>query len=215
VVSNGRSIYAEDMPRTKRPARDAQLVQIVDRALQETAAKSGDWLACRPGCTQCCIGPFAINQLDALRLREGLAALETSDPHRASRVRRRAQASVRRLRRDFPGDAKTGALDMSESGMRKFEGFANDEPCPVLDPDTGLCDLYDYRPMTCRVFGPPVRSEEGLGVCELCFKGATQKQIAACEMMADPEDLESTLLREVESKSGLKGDTIVAFCLNK
>ena len=43
--------------------------------------------------------------------------------------------------------------------------------------------------MTCRVFGPPVRSEDGLGVCELCFHGASEKEIAACEMSPDPNDL--------------------------
>ena len=67
--------------------------------------------------------------------------------------------------------------------------------------------------MTCRVFGPPVRSEEGLGVCELCFQGASEEEIAACEMRADPDDLESKLLRELEKKTGLGGNTIIAFCL--
>jgi hypothetical protein len=67
--------------------------------------------------------------------------------------------------------------------------------------------------MTCRVFGPPVRSEDGLGVCELCFHGATEAQIAACEMQPDPEDLESTLLEEIENTSGRHGQTTVAFCL--
>ena len=41
--------------------------------------------------------------------------------------------------------------------------------------------------MTCRVFGPPVRSEGGLGVCELCFQGASEEAVAACEMVPDPE----------------------------
>jgi len=56
--------------------------------------------------------------------------------------------------------------------------------------------------MTCRVFGPPVRSEDGLGVCELCFQGASDKEIAACEMKPDPDDLESRLLEELEKKYG-------------
>jgi hypothetical protein len=67
--------------------------------------------------------------------------------------------------------------------------------------------------MTCRVFGPPVRCEDGLGVCELCFQGATDKEIAACEMKADPEDLESALLKKLEKATGSKGRTIIAFCL--
>jgi Fe-S-cluster containining protein len=88
----------------------------------------------------------------------------------------------------------------------------------VLDPKTGYCELYESRPMTCRVFGPPVRSadgmgENGLGVCELCFQGASDKEIAACEMKPDPDDLESRLLREVEKNTGKRGNTIIAFCL--
>ena len=67
--------------------------------------------------------------------------------------------------------------------------------------------------MTCRVFGPPVRSEEGLGVCELCFQGATDEEIAACEMKPDPGGLETKLIEELEKKKGAKGSTIIAFCL--
>ena len=57
-------------------AKDQTLIQIVDSALAEATRRSGRWLVCRPGCTQCCIGAFPINQLDALRLRRGLAELE-------------------------------------------------------------------------------------------------------------------------------------------
>ena len=195
------------------PSRDQALVQIVDSALADAARRSGKWLVCRPGCTQCCIGAFPINQLDAIRLREGLTHLGECAPERADRVRQRAREAVSRLSKEFPGDPTSGLLDESEEGERRFAEFANDEPCPALDPETGLCELYEARPMTCRVFGPPVRSEDGLGVCELCFQGTTDEEIAACEMNPDPDDLESTLLRELEQTTGTHGETIVAFCL--
>jgi Fe-S-cluster containining protein len=197
----------------KRPARDRALVQIVDAAFADAAQKSGDWLLCRPGCTQCCMGAFPINQLDAVRLRQGLRELERQAPKRAARVRARARAYVARFAKEFPGDPKTGLLDESAAAEERFIDFANDEPCPALDPASGSCELYESRPMTCRVFGPPLRSESGLGVCELCFHGASGEEIAACEMRPDPEDLESALLEELEGASGLRGRTIVAFCL--
>jgi Fe-S-cluster containining protein len=193
--------------------RDQALVQIVDSALADSARRSGEWLACSPGCTQCCIGVFPINSLDAARLREGLKSLEGSAPQRAARVRQRAREGVSRLAKEFPGDPTSGLLDESDEAERRFADFANDEPCPALDPETGLCELYESRPMTCRVFGPPVRSEEGLGVCELCFQGATDQEIAACEMNPDPGDLESALVEELEKATGARGQTIVAFCL--
>jgi Fe-S-cluster containining protein len=194
---------------------DRELVQIIDAALADATRRSGHWLVCRKGCTQCCIGAFAINQLDAARLRRGLAQLEAQDPQRAARIRERARQSVARIAADFPGDPVTGALAEDQHSEDRFLDFANDEPCPVLDPETGGCDLYASRPLTCRVFGPPVRSgpENGLGVCELCFHGASPEEIAACEMQVDPDNLEEKVLRELEKSTGARGKTIVAFCL--
>ena len=195
------------------PPGDQQLVQIIDSALADTARRSGDWLVCKLGCTQCCVGAFAINQLDVLRLQQGLADLEVTDPARAAQIRERARASIARLAPDFPGDPATGILEEGDAAAARFETFANDEPCPVLDPATGACDLYAARPMTCRIFGPPVQSEDGLGVCELCYHGATDEQIAACEMKIDPEGVEDVLLEDLERTTGRRGRTIVAFAV--
>jgi Fe-S-cluster containining protein len=192
---------------------DQKLIQIVDSALSDVTRRSGKWLVCRPGCTQCCIGGFSINQLDAFRLRRGLADLEKRAPERAAQVRQRARESVARLSPEFPGNPITGVLDEGEEAEQLFADFANDEPCPVLDPVTGNCELYESRPMTCRVFGPPVRSEEGLSVCELCFQGASDDEIAACEMKPGPDDLESRLLEELEKSTGARRNTIIAFAL--
>lgn len=193
---------------------DQKLIQIVDAALADATRRSKGWLVCRKGCTQCCIGVFAINQLDAARLQCGLKELAMRDPARAAAVTERARESVGRLSREFPGDPATGLLGTSKRERQRFESFANEEPCPALDPVEGTCDLYESRPMTCRTFGPPVRAEGGgLGVCELCYQSCSEEEIAACEMVPDPDDLESRLLREVERSTGKRGDTIIAFAL--
>jgi Fe-S-cluster containining protein len=205
-------------------AKDQALIQIVDADFADSARRSGAWLVCRPGCTQCCVGVFAINQLDAERLRRGLSELEVLEPERARRVRERARESVARLAAEFPGDPVSGILNESENeflndnaessaSFSEFAKFANDELCPALDPETGTCDLYQSRPMTCRVFGPPVRSENGLGICELCYHGASEEKISACEMKLDSGEIESELLNTFEESTGARGETIVAFCL--
>src|SRR4051812_31582334 len=164
------------------PPRDRELIQIVDAALADSVQRSGHWLVCRPGCTQCCIGPFPISQLDAARLQAGLAELDRSDPHRAAHVRTRARNAISRLAPMFPGDPVTGILTEDDSSQAAFDDFANDEPCPALDPETGTCDLYAHRPITCREFGPPVRLEDAgpnaFSVCELCFQGASPEEVA-------------------------------------
>ena len=124
-----------------------------------------------PGCTQCCHGAFAISALDAFRLRNAMTELEATEPERAANITERARKYLAQYSSSFPGDRKTGILSESPEMQAAFEGFADEAACPVLDPSTGLCELYTARPMTCRTFGPPVRSqsesgdEEGLSVC--------------------------------------------------
>lgn len=171
------------------PGRD--LVQIVNASLAEAVLKAGSWLACRPGCTACCMGPFPVTGADADRLRDGMSRL---DRHRAARVRERARVSVARLERDYPGNTVARVLEE--------EGAAVDEPCPALDPETGLCELYEWRPITCRTFGPPLHfTGEELAICELCFEGASDEKIAACEVEMDCSDM----------RQG--NDTIVSYAL--
>lgn len=192
------------------PAGDTELVQIMDAALADAARRAGGWLACRPGCTQCCHGAFAINALDAARLKAGMEALRVSAPEKAEAVARRGRTWIEEYGPEFPGDVGTGMLGTSEEEQARFEEFANEAACPALDPATGLCDVYAWRPMTCRVFGPPVRmgNEEALGCCELCFVGTSEEEIAACEMPV-PHELERRLVEE----SGESGETVVAFVL--
>ena len=195
-------------------AGDAQLVQIMDAALADAAHRAGDWLACRPGCTQCCHGAFAINALDVARLQTGMSALRESDPSRVEAIKQRARTWLAEFCSDFPGDPTTGVLGTTEDDQARFEDFANDAPCPALNPATGLCDVYEWRPMTCRVFGPPIRMANGdeqiasLGCCELCFVGADESEIAACEMPV-PHELEGELV----AVTGDSSETVVAFAL--
>jgi len=198
------------------PVGDTKLVQIVDAAFAEAARRSGDWLVCRPGCTQCCHGAFTINVLDALRLRSGMQTLRATQSALAEVIELRACAWLDEHLPSFPGDPATGLIGTSEEDQESFEDFANQAPCPALDPSTGLCDVYEWRPMTCRVFGPPVRMGAGdaLGCCELCFKGADDAELAACEMPV-PHEFEARLLSEIGPKGEARetGETLVAFAL--
>lgn len=185
-------------------------MQIVDAALLDAALKAGDWLACRLGCTQCCHGVFAINELDAQRLADGMQALRSAKPSLAAEIESRARTWIAEHGSGFPGDLVSGVLGKSDAEQARFEDFANDAACPALDPLTGRCDVYAWRPMTCRVFGPPVRMGDGdaLGHCELCFVGASEADVQACEMTV-PHTLEADLLEEL----GAQGETVVAFAV--
>jgi Fe-S-cluster containining protein len=200
-------------------AADRRLLAVVDRAMDEAARRSGDRLACRAGCTACCIGPFPITALDAARLRDGLRALASRDREAAERLRGRARAGLDELASDFPGDRESGMLaDGEDDEPRRERFFARHGalPCPALDPASGLCELYAYRPLSCRTFGPPMRIEgTDLPPCELCFVGAAPAEVEAARTRLDAHDLEEPLLEELEQPSETQGETLVAFALGR
>jgi Fe-S-cluster containining protein len=220
-----RSLYhhgmgAEHMGKVIEPdgrfrTQDSAFVALVDGAFSSAAQRSGPHLLCRPGCTQCCSGVFAITPADALRLRKGFAVLQQEDPVRAARIQQRAAASWSRLAPAFPGNAASGILAVDENGdpAETFEDFANDERCPALDPEHGTCDVYAARPQTCRVFGPPVATGEGYGVCELCFRTANAEEIAKAAINPPAEELSVALDRAAIAAGEPAGDTVVAFVL--
>ena len=204
------------------------LIQIVSAALASAASRSGPHLACRLGCNQCCIGVFPISHRDAARLRSGLHLLTQTDPERSHRIQQRVAASLIRLDPHFPGDPVTGILaedfedspafesgsPASDPGSSGWDAFANDEPCPVLDPATGACVLYEHRPILCRTFGPPARTGDGnLAACELCYTQATTDEIAACELDPAIPALEAASNQAFNASQGLHGETLIAYAL--
>lgn len=189
-------------------------MQIVDAALADATrraqrADGTSWLACHPGCTPCCHGVFKISMLDAERLLSALRNLEVSDPETAMNVRQRARNFTAAFASVYPGDTVSGLLHSDEEA---WEAFANspllDLPCPALSPLDGRCELYEGRPLTCRIFGPPVRSSQGMGVCELCYVDADVESVVAGQMYLTHGQLEGELDRLLP-----EGETIIAWTL--
>lgn len=147
-----------------------------------------------------------------------MSELRASNPALAASLEARAAQWLANLAEYFPGDAHTGILGTCDVDLAAFDDFAPDVPCPALDTATGLCDIYAWRPMTCRIFGPPVRVDAAdygeaesntpaFAHCELCFTDATEDEIRACELIV-PHELEAELVSD-------PSETIVAFVLLK
>lgn len=169
-------------------AEDRRFLRVLESNLAEGARIAGDRLACRIGCTDCCVGSFPITQLDARRLRRGWLTLRDANPLRASAVLARVERVV---------------------AEHDVEG-----PCPALNPGTGACDLYDFRPVTCRTFGPPVRiGDDDLPPCRLCFTTASPAEIEAARVTIDPEADEHAMLMAMSDAGIADEGTTVAEAL--
>ncbi|MCS7181909.1 MAG: YkgJ family cysteine cluster protein [Thermoanaerobaculum sp.] len=197
-------------PKVDPSALDRQLLASYDEAWAWGAARAGSWLTCCLGCTDCCIGLFEISGADAWRLRKALSLLVQQHPDQAQQVWARARAQWAMVRSSFPGDLQSGALAGDEAARQEFFARFAQLPCPLLEPSTGGCSLYQARPLACRSYGLPARlGASELPPCPRNFRNAPSEVVAASTVAFDPDDVESQLLQAL----GWPPDTIVAAAL--
>ncbi|HKN86128.1 MAG TPA: YkgJ family cysteine cluster protein [Nitrospiraceae bacterium] len=142
-----------------------RLFQHAEGWFQRGQAALLESLPCRPGCTRCCYGPFAITLLDQLELQQGLQALS---PPIQSDIHARAQSQMETMEEAFPRLRQSPYIDeWKERELDDLVTRFSELPCPALDSD-GRCLVYTSRPLTCRMMGLPVESN-GLvyGACEV------------------------------------------------
>lgn len=115
-------------------------------------------IPCAGGCSSCCHGPFDISVADALLVRE---AVRRQPAERRAELEARALLALETQRAAAPGwAAPYDVADLGEEGFDELGDTLADEPCPMLDAD-GRCDIYDDRPLVCRLIGLPLRTSEG------------------------------------------------------
>jgi Fe-S-cluster containining protein len=130
--------------------------QVFDRVEQEYTA----CVKCKIGCADCCHALFDLTLIEALYLNhkfnaefEGLAREERLE--RASKVDRH----INKIKRKAFGDLRAGKDEneiLADLGRERAR-------CPLLNKDDA-CELYPYRPVTCRFYGIPTA---------ICGKGHT------------------------------------------
>lgn len=121
-------------------ARDAGLERAradIDTFYAERQTK----LDCKAGCAFCCYHSVACSKAEAMQIAGHIA----SDPVLTRRVRRAAS---------------------ERAGLDAKRILAQHEPCPLLDPETGMCGVYEIRPIACRGCGSASRN-----ACKRALRG--------------------------------------------
>lgn len=182
------------------------------------AAAPHDVLACRAGCSACCRGLFDISLLDALLLQQGLALLPDST---RNQVQDRCRLRLAELQRRWP-DLQQPYLLNDLPGDDWTEMPEDDEtPCPLLGAG-GLCLLYAYRPMTCRLHGLPTIDLSGEDfTADLCTLHGTDPRTLPASLLRGPfraifqreNELLSACTRGLTGLSTCQADTFIPLAL--
>ena len=144
------------------------VINEADQVFGAVRGKYAENVRCQKGCCDCCHALFDLTLVEALYL-NGAFNAKFKGKRRNDVLKRADEADriVHRLKRDAYKAVKEGANaqdilnEMAKAHVR----------CPLLD-DQGLCEMYDERPVTCRIYGVPTAIG---GKAHTCGKSAFEK----------------------------------------
>ncbi len=127
------------------------LRNIVDATFNRVQEQYGDCVRCEVGCADCCHALFDLTLIEALyinhKYHQRLDEKERAALNEKANLADRQTYKIKRdaYKRMESGEDQSAILDhVAEQRVR----------CPLLNEDD-RCDLYEYRPITCRLYGIP------------------------------------------------------------
>lgn len=127
------------------------LVEQVDAAFEQVKQAYPDCVRCKERCADCCHALFDITLIEALYIHSEMARRFKGESLEELLERaNRADRDIHRLKRSAVKELEKGRSEseiLEEMALKRVR-------CPALNGDD-RCDLYDVRPITCRVYGIP------------------------------------------------------------
>lgn len=175
-----------------------QLVEQVDAAFNEVKAAYNDCVTCKVGCADCCHALFDLTLVEALYVKNEFDR-KISDVLRTEIVERanKADRKTYQLKRQAHKDQNAGK---SENDILEWMAVQRVR-CPLLN-DKDQCELYDSRPITCRLYGVPTVIGEKAHTCGLSgFKeGESYPTVKLDAIQRRLYDISSELAEEIKSR---------------
>ena len=120
---------------------------------------------CIPGCTDCCYDYFTVQSIEFDLILNELAKW---DEEKLNNLIKRVDKYWSILKNEYP-EATQLLLNSTANDTEEINSSIDRTsfPCVFLDETTHLCQIYDFRPFKCRIFGttyycPQPNSAQGI-----------------------------------------------------
>lgn len=128
-----------------------RIVESVDKAFEQLKEKYPDCVKCKMECDDCCHALFDLSLIEALyinkRFRERYGGTELENLlEKANKADREVFKLKKAAYMEFK-EGKEEARILEEMAEKRVR-------CPMLN-DSSKCDIYEFRPITCRIYGVP------------------------------------------------------------
>ncbi|PIE61650.1 MAG: hypothetical protein CSA29_02235 [Desulfobacterales bacterium] len=175
------------------------LVDVVDNVFEKVKSEYPKEVFCREKCSDCCYAIFDLTLIEAVYLnhkfKEKFKGKEKAD---LIAIADKTDRALVKMKRDAYKKVRKGADQLEIVGRMSQERVR----CPLLAEDN-LCQLYEFRPITCRVYGIPTSTA---GVSHICgrtnFKqGTPYPTLNMDKIYTQLQLLSAELIRDIKSSN--------------
>ena len=187
------------------------LLRTADALFDKIKSEFPEEVRCRKGCLDCCYALFDLSLIEALYIKHHFdTCFSGMDKEKRLEVANKINRQLYKLKRQAYKDLENGRSEdeiLSEMAQKKVR-------CPLLN-DSKRCDLYEYRPITCRLYGIPT-SIAGKGhTCGLSgfSKGSAYPTVKLDMIQQKLFDLSSSLVADIKSRYSQMGEVLVPLSM--
>lgn len=188
-----------------------ELVAAAEDAFNRVKSDHPDCVKCRTGCADCCHALFDLTLIEALYINHKFkAAVEAEKQEPLLEKANRADRQTYKIKKKAHAWLKAGCRD--EEILERVA--AEKIRCALLN-EKDLCDLYDYRPITCRLYGVPTAIDGKGHTCGLSgfSKGQAYPTANLDRIQAALLSLSKALVADLKSNFPTLGEILVPLSM--
>ena len=183
------------------------LVAQADGAFDRVKNTHADCVKCEEKCADCCFALFDLTLIEALYIHHKFnEKYQGSEKAELLEKSNRADRRIYKIKRKAYSDLQAGKNEGEILAAMAFERVR----CPLLN-EKELCDLYEYRPITCRFYGVPTAIGGAGHTCgKSGFKqGEKYPTVNLDAVYSQLQQISAELLRDIQSKNIKLADLLV------
>ena len=183
------------------------LVAQADGAFDRVKNAHADCVKCEEKCADCCFALFDLTLIEALYIHHKFnEKYQGSEKAEILEKSNRADRRIYKIKREAYKDLQAGKNEGEILAAMALERVR----CPLLN-EKELCDLYEYRPITCRFYGVPTAIGGAGHTCgKSGFKqGEKYPTVNLDAVHSRLQQISAELLRDIQSKNIKLADLLV------
>jgi Fe-S-cluster containining protein len=182
-----------------------------DKMFQDIKKEYPDCVTCKITCSDCCHALFDLTLIEALYINDKFNKMIPSGKrNQLMEKSNRADRKIYKLKRKAYQDHRDGKNEVEVL----MEMSAERVRCPLLNDDE-MCDLYEFRPITCRLYGIPTSCN---GLSHICGKtgfveGQNYPSVYMDKIHQKLYEISSDLIKSIKTKYSKMADMLVPLSM--